>query len=135
LLFAAFLLLARLATAQTDYLASIKNLPDHLRILLLKNEEAAIIRAVGTDKTRAGVQQAILTESGAITKLPLSECIKTSRLLLSVSREALRRVFFLACAWRMTKQDAYLKRVENELLAVSAELTGPTIQPLAQWPR
>ena len=118
--FAAFVLLARFATAQTDHLASIKNLPDHPRILLLKGEEVAIMRAIGTDKTRAQVQQAILTESDEIVKLPVSERIKTGRRLLSVSREALRRVFFLAYAWRMTKQDTYLKRAEKELLAVSA---------------
>ena len=120
LFFAAFVLLARFATAQTDHLALVKTLPDHPRILLLKGEEAAIMRAIGTDKTRAQVQQVILTECDEIVKLPVLERIKTGKRLLAVSREALRRVFFLAYAWRMTKQDTYLKRAEKELLAVSA---------------
>jgi hypothetical protein len=114
------LLLSRLATAQTDHLSAVKNLPSHPRILLLKGEEAAILQAVGTDKTRAQVQQAIQTECDAIVELPVSERIKTGRRLLSVSREALRRLFFLSYGWRMTKQDNYLKRAEKELLAIAA---------------
>ena len=119
LLFTA-VLLSCFATAQTDHLASIKKLPDHPRILLLKGEESTIKWAIGGDKTRAQLQQTILAESNVMLDLPPLERIKTGRRLLDKSREALRRLFFLSYAWRMTNQDKYLKRAEKELLAVSA---------------
>ncbi|MBC8155858.1 MAG: heparinase, partial [Bacteroidetes bacterium] len=119
-LFFTAILFSRFATAQTDHLASIKKLPDHPRILLLKGEENAIKRAIGGDKTRAQLQQTILVEADVMLDLPPVERIKTGRRLLEKSREALRRLFFLSYAWRMTNQDKYQKRAEKELLAVSA---------------
>ncbi len=66
------------------------------------------------------MHQAILTEADVIGKAPVLERIMTGRRLLSVSREALRRLFILSYAHRLTQQPTYLKRAEQELLAVSA---------------
>ena len=119
-LFFAAILFSRFATAQTDHLGANRKLPDHPRILLLKGEENAIKRAVDADKTRSQLQQTILAEADVMLDLPPVERNKIGRRLLDKSREALRRLFFLSYAWRMTKQDKYLKRAEKELLAVSA---------------
>ncbi|UHG89306.1 heparinase II/III domain-containing protein [Spirosoma oryzicola] len=108
------------ASAQVDHLATTPKLADHPRILLGKGEEDALKRTVGADKTWGKLHQAILNESdGLVAAAPL-ERIQVGRRLLSTSREALRRLFFLAYAWRMTHQDKYLKRADQELQAVSA---------------
>lgn len=120
LLFLTVLLLARFAVAQTDHLSTIGKLPDHPRILLLKGEEVAIRKTISGDKTRTLLQQAILAECDSLLDVPPIERIKIGRRLLDKSREALRRIFFLAYARRMTNEDKYLKRAEKELLAISA---------------
>ncbi|MBN8824015.1 MULTISPECIES: heparinase II/III family protein [unclassified Spirosoma] len=106
--------------AQVDHLANTNKLAAHPRLLLLAGEEAGIKRTLAADKTWTNLHQAILvTCDELVDKAPL-ERIKIGRRLLSVSREALRRVFYLSYAWRLTQQDKYLKRAEKELLALSA---------------
>jgi len=115
-----FLLLISSSTiAQVDRIGATK-LPDHPRILMLKGEEAVIKKTIGADQTWTKVQQAIITESDNIVNLAPLERIQIGRRLLSVSREALRRLFFLSYAYRMTLQEKYLQRADKELLAISA---------------
>lgn len=106
--------------SQTDFIGSSRKMPDHPRLLLLKGEEAGIKQSIAADVTWHKMNQAILKESDAIIKLAPVERIKVGRRLLDKSRESLRRIFFLSYAWRMTKEDKYLKGAEQGLLAVSA---------------
>lgn len=106
--------------AQTDYLGTIAKLPDHPRILWRAGDENALKRRVGADKTWGSLHQAILKECDALVAVAPLERVKIGRRLLSTSREALRRIFYLAYAWRMTGQETYRQRAEQELLAVSA---------------
>ncbi len=116
-----FLLLSGFSTlAQVNYVATAKKLQDHPRLLLLKGEEETIKRTIGTDKTWNKLHQAILTESDALIDAAPLERIKIGRRLLDKSREGLRRLFYLAYAWRMTHAEKYRARAENELLALSA---------------
>ncbi|MFD2934114.1 heparinase II/III domain-containing protein [Spirosoma flavum] len=108
------------ATAQTSYISATAKLPDHPRLLLLKGEEEIIKRTIKSDKTWSSLNQAILTECDAMVNIAPLERIKIGKRLLDKSREGLRRVFYLAYAWRMTHQEKYLKRAEMELLALSA---------------
>ncbi|WP_080053726.1 heparinase II/III domain-containing protein [Spirosoma aerolatum] len=106
--------------AQVDHLANVNKLSAHPRLLLLAGEEDGIKRTLTADKTWNSLHQAMLTTCDELVdKAPL-ERIKIGRRLLSVSREALRRIFYLSYAWRLTQQDKYLKRAEKELLALSA---------------
>lgn len=105
--------------AQTDYIGS-RKFADHPRILLLKGEEATIKRSIAADPTWEKMNQAIMDESDAMLRLKISERIKIGKRLLDKSRESLRRIFFLSYSWRMTHDDKYLKRAEQELLGVSA---------------
>ncbi|GAB4031412.1 heparinase II/III domain-containing protein [Spirosoma gilvum] len=115
-----FFLIRFSSTAQVDHLATANKLPTHPRLLLLKGEEESIKRTIAADKTWNSLHQAILaTCDELVDKAPL-ERIKIGRRLLSVSREALRRVFYLSYAWRLTHQANYLKRAEKELLVLSA---------------
>lgn len=106
-------------SAQVDHIGSDVKLPAHPRILMLKGEEASIKRTIGGDKTWSKVHQAILNESDELLSKAPVERIKIGRRLLDKSREALRRLFFLSYAYRMTQQEKYLQRAEKELLAIS----------------
>jgi hypothetical protein len=106
--FMLFLTLA--AAAQVD--ADVK-LPDHPRILMLKGEEASIKTTIAGDKTWSKINDAILNESDNLISKPPVERIKIGRRLLDKSREALRRLFLLSYAYRMTQQPKYLERAEK----------------------
>lgn len=91
----------------------------HPRILLLQGEEEQIRDLIAADETWKKVHLAIIEESTKLLGKPVLERVMTGRRLLSVSREALRRIFFLSYAYRMTGDERYLKRADDEMLAVS----------------
>jgi hypothetical protein len=120
-LIAGLLILSLPATAQTDYLGTASsNLAGHPRILLLKGEEKAIQQTIAADSAWAKLHKAILAESDAMINLPPLERIQIGRRLLDKSREAIRRLFFLSYAWRMTQDTKYQQRAEKEMLTIAA---------------
>ncbi|NJK98999.1 MAG: hypothetical protein HC905_32465 [Bacteroidales bacterium] len=62
----------------------------------------------------------ILAECDKIVDMQPVERIQIGRRLLDKSREALRRIFYLSYAYRITGEDKYFQRCEKELLAVSS---------------
>lgn len=96
-----------------------QNLPNHPRILLLANEEIGIQKNIEQDKNWALIHQNILDEATEIISLPTLERIQVGRRLLDKSREALRRLFILSYAYRMTNGKKYFDRCEAELLKIS----------------
>lgn len=92
----------------------------HPRIMLIEGEEAGIKRTIDADPIWKAIHQFILDESNKLIGKPPVERVLTGRRLLDKSREALRRVFYLSYAWRMTSDAKYLERAEIELLAVSS---------------
>lgn len=117
----ALLLLARLtALAQPEPIAATASVPSHPRLLLLQGQEAAIQQTVGRDAAWRQLHQALLAECDQMVALPVLQRIKVGKRLLDVSRECLRREFYLAYAWRLTHQEKYRVRAEQELLAVCA---------------
>jgi uncharacterized lipoprotein YehR (DUF1307 family) len=113
------LLMSVIACAQRDNNRSTGKLPEHPRILLLKGEEAAISQTIASDAIWKTIHQFILDECDKITGQPPVERVLIGRRLLDKSREALRRIFYLSYAWRMTSDTKYLERAERELLAIS----------------
>ena len=95
-------------------------LPPHPRLLLLAGEENELKRAIAAEPAYGRLHAGIVQTSDTLLRKPVLQRIQTGRRLLSVSREALRRVFFLAYAYRITGHEKYLKRAEQELLAVAA---------------
>ncbi|HET6555729.1 MAG TPA: heparinase II/III family protein [Prolixibacteraceae bacterium] len=91
----------------------------HPRILLLKGEERQIEQSITSSTTWKKMHEAILKECDNIIELPPVERIQIGRRLLDKSREALRRIFHLSYAYRMTGQDKYFQRCEKEMLAIS----------------
>ena len=117
---AVFWLLSLPASAQIDHVGASLTSTTHPRILLREGEENGIKSVIKADKAWDTVHQAILAESDALLPVAPVERIQIGRRLLDKSREALRRLFFLSYAWRMTHQDKYLQRAEKEMLAISA---------------
>ena len=63
---------------------------------------------------------AVKAFSDAVTGKPPVERIKTGKRLLDVSREALKRIFYLSYTYRVHGGDAYARRAIDEMLAVSS---------------
>ena len=91
----------------------------HPRILLLKGEEQQIKDLIDSDETWQKMHFAILEKSNSIIGKPVLERKMIGRRLLSTSREALLRILNLSYSYRMTGEEKFLKRAEEELLAIS----------------
>lgn len=91
----------------------------HPRILLKEGEEKQIQDLINSDETWKKMHFAILEESNRILGKPPLERKMIGRRLLSVSRECLKRVFFLSYTYRMTGEERFLKKAEEEMTAVS----------------
>lgn len=115
----AILLNPLLAQAQLKHITGLEKMPDHPRLLLLKGEEENIKISINNNESLAKIHKAIIDESDNIITLnPLQRTLIGKR-LLETSGELLRRVFFLSYAYRMTREEKYLKKAEFELLTVS----------------
>jgi hypothetical protein len=114
------LLTGPIACAGADKSTEMLKLPDHPRILLLKGEEAAIRQTIATDEIWKKLDRFIMAECDKIIERLPVERVLIGRRLLDKSREALRRIFYLSYAYRMTSDSKYLDRAEKEMLAVSS---------------
>lgn len=92
----------------------------HPRILLAPGQEQAISARIALDPIALQLHQTIVAEADHLLAAAPVERIKTGRRLLWVSREALRRIFFLSYSYRLTHDAKYAARAERELLAVAA---------------
>lgn len=113
-------LFSSLANAQVDHLTAVTSVRAHPRILMAAGQEKVITKKIAGDKLAKKLHDAILLESDKMVSLTPVERIKTGRRLLSVSREALRRLFFLSYAYRMSGQEKYLTHAEQEMLAIAS---------------
>ncbi|SDD69381.1 heparinase II/III domain-containing protein [Niabella drilacis] len=92
----------------------------HPRLLLAKGEEAQVQSAIGKNPDLERVHGLLLEASDRICAAAPLEHKKTGKRLLSVSREAIRRIFFLSYAWRMTGNKKYRDAAEQQLLTISS---------------
>ena len=107
-------------SAQPDSSTLILQATEHPRILLLKGEEDAIRQNIASDEIWEKLHGFLISECNKIIDKPPVERVLIGRRLLDKSREALRRIFNLSYAWRMTSEKKYLDRAVSEMLAVSA---------------
>jgi len=115
-----FLLFGTTACGQEGLTTGMDRIPSHPRLLLLKGEEVAIKQAFVTDEIWNSYHTYIVGECDKYISRPPVERVLIGRRLLDKSREALKRIFYLSYAWRMTSEKKYLDRAEKEMLAVSA---------------
>ena len=93
-------------------------LASHPRLLLTEGHEQAMHQFVAESANAQKVHAKLLATADALLeKMPVERKV-TGRRLLSVSREALKRIFYLSYAYRMTGDRRYAQRVEQELKAV-----------------
>lgn len=104
--------------SQSDFSAISKK--EHPRLLLLKGAEASIKNAVAKNNDFKRVHDIVLSEANNMLSAPALEHKKIGKRLLSVSREAIRRVFFLSYAYRITEGKKYLNAAEAQLKTISA---------------
>ena len=116
-----FLAAAATNTAQTKAQSlDFDRLAPHPRLLLNDGDIAAMRELPSRSKNAAAVHARIIAECDKILDAPPVERIMTGRRLLSVSRDALQRIFYLSYACLTTQDDRYAARAEQEMLAVSA---------------
>ena len=115
ILFLFFSAVFKIQSQQVELLQSAGSHPS----LLINAEDVNLMKSkIKTDKSLAILHQVIMDESDKILSIPPVEYVKIGRRLLSVSREALRRIFYLSYAYQLTNKDQYAKRAEAEMLAV-----------------
>ena len=105
----------KLSTNSYDY----TKIAEHPRLLLNKNEEVKVIESVNKSAELKKVHDHIIETSNEIIKKPLLVRQMKGKRLLAVSREALNRLYFLSYSYRLTRQEKYLKKAEEELINIS----------------
>jgi len=91
----------------------------HPRLFLSDKQIPAVLRKIEASDELTMLHKAILRQADdLIDKKPVRR-IKIGRRLLSVSREAVKRLFALSWAYRTSGNEKYLKRAEKEMLAIA----------------
>ncbi len=89
------------------------------RLILTPEIEAMVrMKLVGADPLTSMGLQLLNREAGSILALEPLVYQKTGRRLLGVSREAIRRLTTLALVYRFERDQRYLQKLEEELVAV-----------------
>lgn len=92
--------------------------PPHPRILLKRGEEKKIVAGLKKNLEMQRVHQILLDSCNYWLNQPVLTYKKEGKRLLAVSREALKRIFFLSYSSRITGEKKYCDRAEKELLSV-----------------
>ncbi len=92
----------------------------HPRLLLINEELSDLKNDIAGDVLKSKVNLAIIKKANDMIALPPVQRIVEGRRLLAVSREFLKRIFFLSYSYRMTGELKYAERAEKEMIAVAA---------------
>ena len=98
--------------------ASIPEPCDHPRLVLRAGEETAVKEAVGKGGIMSEAYSYIKDFSDNLLTEPPLERVMTGRRLLSVSRQALKRIFHLSMMYRLDGDKRYSERAVSEMLAL-----------------
>lgn len=108
-----------LAVGQNKEIDSTFKMPPHPRLLISHELETQILENVRRDRRFKQIHQAILSAADQVLNKPALERIMIGKRLLDVSREALKRIYYLSYAYRFSHDKKYVTRAEKELLSVS----------------
>ena len=113
LIFICLLLCAgtRLVAQTFDY----NRVSGHPRLLMKQGEEQQIRESLKDNLEMQRVYKQIVGEADRLLVCPTLTYKKEGRRLLAVSREALKRIFDLSFVYRMTGEDKYRLRAEQEM--------------------
>ncbi|CAH0268518.1 hypothetical protein SRABI27_03422 [Pedobacter sp. Bi27] len=107
------------AVGQNKEIDSTFKMPSHPRLLISHELEEQILKNVKRDAKFKQIHQAILSEADHVLNKPVLERVMIGKRLLDVSREALKRIYYLSYAFRLNHDKKYVARAEKEMLAVS----------------
>ncbi|MFD2581660.1 heparinase II/III family protein [Pedobacter vanadiisoli] len=94
-------------------------MPPHPRLLISHDLEEQISENIKRDAKFKQIHQAILSGADDVLNKPVLERVMIGKRLLDVSREALKRIYYLSYAFRFSHDKKYAARAEKEMLAVS----------------
>ncbi len=95
-------------------------LSPHPRLFFSDEDIDAIRQQIESDPLLASTWAVLQEQSDAMLDLEPVERDQVGRRLLGVSRTVLKRVSYLAFTYRLTGEQAYLRRAEEEMLAAAA---------------
>ncbi|MBR6414569.1 MAG: heparinase II/III family protein [Bacteroidales bacterium] len=90
----------------------------HPRLFLGKGEEDALVKAISRDNILGSVDSVIMSYCDSMLSTPVLHRVMTGRRLLSTSREAVKRIFYLSYGYRIHGNPSYAKRAIDEMKAV-----------------
>ncbi|MCP4638940.1 MAG: alginate lyase family protein [bacterium] len=93
--------------------------PSHPRLFFAEKETAGMKAKIQGDPLLSDTLDYLIAVADGMLSLEPVKREKVGKRLLGVSRTCLRRVSYLAFAYRMTGKEAYLRRAEGEMLAAS----------------
>lgn len=114
-LFILFFFLTRGVCGQTS---PVEKVPSHPRIILSENTPENVRKLIGQDSIFAKLHHGVLSVCEGYLNQPVLRRIQTGRRILGISREALKRIFYLSYAYRTTGRQAYADRARSEMFAV-----------------
>ena len=91
---------------------------NHPRLLMLADEEESIKKVLVDNDFMKESHEYVINQCKIIVNLDKLTYKKDGKRLLAVSREALRRIFYLSYGYRMTGSQLYLIKAKAELNAV-----------------
>lgn len=92
---------------------------EHPRLLLFDSDIQQIKGNIEKNQLWKKIDDVIQSESRKLFEVDAVKRIKTGRRLLAVSREALRRIFYLSYSYRITSDEQFKARAEKEMLAIA----------------
>ncbi len=115
LLFAALMVVSTVSAQSLNY----DNLSPHPRLLLKSGDITAMRALPARSATAKIVHDRIIAESERIIGLEPVERVKVGKRMIAVSREALKRIFYLSYAYLTTEDLRFAQRAEREMLSIS----------------
>lgn len=107
------------ANAQLKHLDKAADFGEHPRLLLFDSDIQQIKGNIEKNQLWKKIDDVIQSESRKLFEVDVVKRIKTGRRLLAVSREALRRIFYLSYSYRITSDEQFKARAEKEMLAIA----------------
>ena len=96
----------------------VEKITTHPRLLLTQGEEQKITALLQRSPELMPVHQYIIADADEYLTKATLERVLVGKRLLATSNEALKRIYFLSYAYRMTGDEKYLVRAEQELVAI-----------------
>lgn len=104
---------------QGDPVPQVAQLPQHPRLFLPKGAEKPLMKRVNKDAYWKQLHNELVAESDRMMTMTPSDRVVIGKRLLNVSRESIRRIFFLSYAYRATGDKKYAERAEKEMLHIA----------------